>query len=269
MDNNAWRINDPEWVRERERLWQNGLAQYVRAYAIDRELDVEKFLENARLYFDGQKIEYPMDPREQHNNVTWRIRILLHPNPSVDTIREILMHLAERANLNVAGYVSFYKVIQSEWAPLIKQGLLPENIIDNFMVALYGRDFEEAIVLRHVDPEKDLYWILENLIPYVLGWLANASVENVDCDYFPHTQLLTQFIGMLKRVQDHHLDDLRFSMRRLFRFLPKFEESETAHLPRRVEFVQGLRQALVENREAINPGLWPYFDGDPAVLARK
>lgn len=269
MDNNAWRINDPEWVRAREHLWRNGFEQYLKAFAISREVEVEKFLENARLYFDGQKIEYPADPREQRNNLCWRNRVLLHPDPSVSVIREIYADWVTKTRSNRTGYLLAYGLIQGEWAPLIKQGLLPENIIDNFMVALYGRDFEEAIVLRHIDPEKDLYWILENLIPYVLGWLANASVENVDCDYFPHTQLLTQFIGMLKRVQDHHLDDLRFSMRRLFRFLPKLEESETAHLPRRVEFVQGLRQALVENREAINPGLWPYFDGDPAVLARK
>jgi hypothetical protein len=261
IDRSPWKINDAEWLKKREKQWNDGFSQFVKPHAEDvSDAEPVEYMKKAKEFYDGSRIEYPEDECERQGMPSWSIRVALHPDPSIQNIRQIFndWDLKTRTKFHVFTYGEYYGFIQWIYAPLIKKGLLDESIVDNFMQAMYGDSYDEAVKLRQCDPETTLGYSADNLLRCLFSWAVFA--KDVDCDYLPYERLWTQVEGMLLMMNEEQFDQiaLRFDSRVEAANDP--DSLRTAHLPRRRAFLELFRTRMKALRNQLNPRFWPYVD---------
>lgn len=258
MDKTAWQNNDPEWALQRKKKW-DGLQWYLKTQIDD--LDIEnpaEYLKQAENFFNGTHIEYPTEYCDRVNSPTWHVRLLLHPDPSVKNIKELFEDWDKKSQNRIDYYTKYYTMIQRRWAPLIQSGWVEERICDNFLEAMYGSSFAEAVAMRNADIKTTLVPSCEDLLTYLFSWSATRS--DLDRDYLSYEPLLKQLLEMFLLIDNSGFLKIEFVLKRFFRFVNQFDSFETADLPKRRAFVELFSKSMLDIRDQLNPCFWPYID---------
>lgn len=255
MDKTAWKISDPEWVKQREAIWPK-FEKFLSRFAKSDDGDPVKFMRNARDFYDGVDLEYPIDPVLSLSFPDWMLLVVLHPAPTVENIREIYADWSSKSSGEKGYYGHYFLSVHLFWVRLIVDGVLTKSVGENFMEAIYGNTLDEACQIQGCDIVKTLFPTIESTLGQLMKW----SIQNMEADYIPYERLLVQLMGMLLLVDDAVFDKLEFGLKRTFRTIYNFDTSETAHLPGRMDFINKFKAALIENRDKLNPRFWPYID---------
>lgn len=258
MNNSAWKNDDPAWAAHRKKQWE-GLQRYLKKQIDD--LDIEnpvEYIKQAQDFFNGTNIEYPTGYHERISAPRWHVRLLLHPDPSVNNIKDIFKDFDKKSQNRINHYGKFYTLIQGEWAPLIQVGIVEERICDNFLEAMYGNSFAEAVAMRNAEIKTTLLPACKDLLTYLFNWAATRS--DLDRDYLSYEPLLKQLLEMFLMIDDSSFHKIEFVLKRCFRFVNQFETSKTADLPKRRAFVELFSESMINIRDQLNPCFWPYID---------
>jgi hypothetical protein len=257
LDKNDWKTDNKAWVAEREVIWKKllPLMRYKLESGDDR--DPKKCILQAKAFFDGTNIEFPVDEAARINTPFWAERILMHPNPTVENIRYLFSECNGRRD-EMNRFPFEFSLIQGYFAPLVKGGVIKSEFIDNFVTALWGNSLNEAMEIWELVVVHSLYGNLDHLMGALFGWAFERS--NLDCDYFPYERLLKLLLEMLLLVDDEVAPKLNFKLKRIFRAVKNIENMETADLPRRRDFIEKFKQGMIEQRDSLHPNFWPYID---------
>lgn len=215
IDTSPWKTDDPEWVKKRNELWPSYEAWFNKHGRIPDALP-EQHLRRAKDYYGKGKVEGDYgDLLDSLSRVTL---LAFHPEITEDSVRQILDYLLTIGRQGLAGGVNSF------WSaePLhcfIEAGIVSSDVIYATPHALLGDSYEEAAKTMGFDPNvatiDGTYRLVGDLASYIFG--------NKSAVYYPAKILIPHTVRMLELCGSDLLHQQGFTLKKMIKYLNKFD----------------------------------------------
>mgnify|MGYP000490850022 CR=1 FL=1 len=211
IDTSYWKLNDPEWLKQREQSWKPIKQWFDQSSWLDR--DDFKPEEESNAYF-----KFYIRGELAQGFTHWMTLALLHPEPTVENIKEML-------SLKWQDYDGCYMLYTGEpYYSLVEKGLLDNQVLENLFVAFCGKDYEEMAQRFEFDPFKKVPVAVNKLLPKISTWLKypNPSV-------LPIELLVRHLKAFLKYIKPETMGAAQFRLNRFCELVGEYKPKVKAN----------------------------------------
>ncbi len=205
IDTSYWKLNDPEWLKQREQSWKPIKQWFDQSSWLDR--DDFKPEEESDAYFN-----FYIRGELAQGFTNWMTLSLLHPEPTFENIREML-------SLKWQDYDGGYVLYTGEpYYSLVEKGLLDNQVLVNMFLAFCGKDYKEMAQKFNFDPFEKVTLAVDKLLPKISTWLKypNPSV-------LPIELLVKHLKSFLKYITPETIDAAQFRLNRFCKLVGRYE----------------------------------------------
>lgn len=263
LDTSAWKINDPEWVKQREEKWpifEAWIASWYSQFDLKENQDLAKNISNSRrFFFEGfLNVEYENGP----NKVGHEIALALVPVLNADIFKDLTnyyFNFCGRYDLknNFRGYFLNF----DRYRELIKNNGVPHDFMLRLLRSAYGNSLTEAAKILEFDVEKVCLGLFKNLSDKILlYYVFGNSSFNGDVARF----MLPFYLETITWLKDEDEQECDFYFNTMIEIKKEEYDLNAVSDINRVEFmkdfIQSLKLTLVNARPWVNKKLLPLFE---------
>ncbi|MGD8594474.1 MAG: hypothetical protein PVF82_16710 [Gammaproteobacteria bacterium] len=240
MDTTYWKTDDENWVKSRKENWP--VLEKWLSKNLSSDDCPELFLKNAELYYFEGKI----------NEIESPVRLsvfdyfALHPQLTIEIVRELIDFLCERNYQYLKGTFSGFYKVDVQYKSLIAAGVIEKSLIDTIFIGCYGNSYVEASRLREFEPKTESANALYDVFESLGIWLRSP-----DRELFPAKLLLPHVFGALEYLTEEAFPKCEFYMKQFAKRLDKFDVEKLSFLKEQCEFVPLFKEALESNKDKL------------------
>lgn len=229
IDTSPWKIDDPEWVKSRNENWYLYEMWFNKN---ERSSDVipEEHMRRAKDYYDFGKVEG--DYRDRLSALSFSTLLLFHPDLTENAVRQIADYLESVGIVSVKGSIHCFCSAGS-LDLFIKADLVSPDVVYIIPHAMLGDSYEEAAKNMGFDPNvatiDATYKIVGDIGSYVL---ANGRPY-----YYPAKILIPHAVRMLELCGSDLLQQQGFTLKKMIKYLNKFDMNDPESSDLAKEFV--------------------------------
>lgn len=236
IDTSPWKTDDPEWVKKREELWPRYENWFNRVGRIPDALP-DKHMYRAKDYYFSGKLQG--DYNDLVKSLSRDALLAFHPDITEESVREIFDYLISIGRKGLTGGVNMFWSAQPIHN-LIEAGMVPGDVTYVIPHAFLGDSYEEAAEILDFDPNvatiDGTYKIVGDLASYIFG--------NKSAVYYPAKMLIPHAVRMLELCGSDLLHQQGFTLRKMIKYLNKFDMRNPEVGDQVKEFVPLFRQAI-------------------------
>jgi hypothetical protein len=267
MNENDWKVSDPNWVKAQEKKWPYFEKRLRRKYDDESPEEMAELEENIKLgfnYITGSITELPRRGTMSlgYSYIDW---ILMHPNPNEKNIELILKDFVLKGFGERVPWVFKARELSVYCEDLVEQGVVDGAVVEAFMNVVYGHTIEETLHKNSVDFETFGHEMLGSFLAKIFSWILNVSDIDDNC-LTPIDRWIDLSKGLLLIVKDSHIQKSSFFLKKFFKFLSDFEdrldrdtqEIRLDSIGRNREIIADLRNEMITQKKNYCPKLQEY-----------
>ncbi|MBK8187298.1 MAG: hypothetical protein IPK77_08690 [Cellvibrio sp.] len=259
LDTSDWKINDPEWVKQREEKWPIFEEWLYRLYSsLDGALVSESML-NAKIFYDTGVLN--KDVEGLPGRVGLERVFVLAPSLNSNYFKELRKFYYLYGNRkDLKGSFHQYYLGYSENKELIGK-VLPSDFMLQLLRSAYGNSLTEAAKILEFDVEKVCLGLFKNLSDKILlYYVFGNSSFNGDVARF----MLPFYLETITWLKDEDEQECDFYFNTMIEIKKEEYDLNTVSDINRVEFMkyflEAIEKNLVNTRPWVQQKLSPLFD---------
>lgn len=235
IDTTPWKTDDPEWVKKRDELWPYYLHWFNTVGRIS-DGDQTEHVRRAKDYYDSGTLTG--DYRDLLVSLSLQAMLLFHPKLDEVSVRQVYDYM-QSVGVGVKGSINSF--CSAEFLhPFVKANLISADVAYIIPHALLGDSYEEASEILGFDPNvatiDGTYKIVGDLASYIFG--------NKSAVYYPAKMLIPHAVRMLELCGRDLFHKQGFTLKKMIKYLNKFDMTNPEVGDQVKEFVPLFRQAI-------------------------
>lgn len=261
IDTSAWKINDPEWVKQREEKWPTFEAWLIDNYSSDKDRSIDGSLKSAKLFFQNGVLDKTIEDHGS-SSVGFEAAIALYPLLNPDDVKKIIdFYCVYGRRGDLKGHFRQYYLSGFRYEVLINKGALPKDFMLQFLKGAYGNSLAEAAQILEFEVEKVCYRVVNDMGPIIFNYYFN-NLKTLDFQTANH--LIPIHIDALKLLNDGDARNCDFVFSQHVKRKRKYYDAGLVSDPDRLAIMNRMLAEIKKVWNELNPivqeKLWPLVE---------
>ena len=252
LDTSAWKIDDPEWVKEREQKWpifEEWIKQRYSMIDYHNNKDLTRNISNSKSFYMTGFLN--SDIEKSSDRVGFENSLALIPNIQWNTVRQILRFYIDSTNrIDFKGCFFPFYLAGSKYIDLIEKEIIDKDFFLQFLKGVYGNSLAEAAQILGFEVKKVCYRVVNDMGPIIFNYYFN-NLKTLDFQTANH--LIPIYIDALKLLNDEDARNCDFVFSQHVKRKRKYYDAGLVSDPDRLAIMNRMLVEIKKIWNELNP----------------